>query len=262
MEDDILIARFLRNELSDAAQTAFLKRLETDTSFKEQVQLEKQLLDALGETYWSYATNDTNKRIEAYKNILESDDTQQLKSTISKAIETYKRKASEEAEASHRKSNFQFAKRVAAMLVIFCSLFWYFSKDSINHKTLTTAAWQKNIGLDFTVRNGSSDSIKVTLAKALRLYTNKEYYQTLQTLKTYNASSKHYKDVLVLRALSHHKLDKTAIAFQTLDSLAMYAPNISKWYKGLIHLENDELKKAELYLEIPTTSNQEIKLKK
>lgn len=264
MEDDILIARFLRNELSDEEQAAFLKRLESDDLFKEQVKLEQQLLNLLGETYWSYAINDTNKRIEAYKNILKSDDTQELKITISKAIESYKRKQlkDDRKEASPRKGNFQLAIRIAAIFVILCSLFWYFSNNSIDHKALTDAAWQKNIGLDFTVRNGSSDSTKAALTKALHLYTNKEYNQALSTLKAYSASSNHYKDILLVRALSYHQLNKTTIAFQTLDSLAIYAPDISKWYKGLIHLENDELKKAAQYLEIPSTSNQEIKLKK
>ena len=264
MEDDILIARFLRNELSNEEQASFLKRLESDPLFKEQVQLEEQLLHLLGETYWSYATNDTNNKIEAYKSILKTDDTHELKTTISKAIENYKRKQlkDEKKEVSLRKNNFQLVIRIAAVLVIFCSLFWYFSNSSIDHKALTEAAWQKNIGLDFTVRNGSSDSTKATLAKALDLYTTKEYNEALHTLKAYSASSKHYKDILLIRALSYHQLNKTTIAFQTLDSVALYAPDISKWYKGLIHLENDELKKAALYLEIPTTSNQEIKLKK
>jgi tetratricopeptide (TPR) repeat protein len=101
----------------------------------------------------------------------------------------------------------------------------------------------------------------VNLATALQLYKNKEYEQALTTLKKYTKASPHYKDILVVRALSYHKLQQTPIALQTLDSLTSYAPNISKWYKGLIYLENNELEKAALYIQLPTKPNQEIKLK-
>lgn len=262
MEDDILIEQFLKDELSTEEKTAFLKRMETDASFKEQVQLEQQLLNALGKTYWSYATNNTHAKIEAYKTILESDDTQQLKSTISKAIETYKRKVSETAETSHRRSNLRFAIRIAAMLVIFCSALWYFSTDNVDYDLLIEKAWSKNVGLDFTVRSNPSDSARVSLDKALHFYEQEQYNEILVALQQYNKTSKYYKDVLLLRALSYYKLHQTETAFKTLDTLTTYVPNISKWYTGLFHLDENDMKKASLYLEIPTTSNQEIKLKK
>lgn len=262
MEDDILIEQFLKHQLSAEENTAFLKRMETDTSFKEQVQLEQQLLDALGETYWSYATNNTHAKIEAYKNILESDDTQQLKLTISEAIETYKRKASKDAKTIHRRSNFRFAIKIAAMFLIFCSVIWYFTSDNVNYEVLTEKAWNKNVGLDFTVRSNPSDSVRASLDEALHLYKQERYNEVLTALQHYDTASKHYKDVLLLRALSHYKLHQPKTAFKTLDTLKTYAPNIANWYTGLFHLGENNLKKASLYLEIPPTSNQEIKLKK
>ncbi|WP_420570805.1 hypothetical protein [Kordia sp.] len=262
MEDDILIEKFLRNTLSDAEQASFVARMESDVIFKEQVVLEEQLLKQLGETYWSFAHNEKHAKVEAYKKILESAEIKALKETISKAIETYKNKETS-MQKSHRSLQWKPILRIAAVLVIFFSAFWYFSNDNeVDYTKMTQNAWNKNIGLDFTLRSHSSDEIKMSLEKALRFYNHTQYDSTLITLKRYDASHKQYKDVLLLRALANYRLDKPEIALTTLDSLSKYTSDISKWYKGLIYLDQKKHKESMLYLEIPSESNQEIKLKK
>jgi uncharacterized membrane protein len=261
MEDDLLIEQYLKGTLTDEEYTAFLKRLESDPVFNEQVQLETQMLNALGETYWSFANNTSHARVEAYKQLLESEETTIVKSTISTAHRVYKQEQESKSEATHAIFNLRTIASIAAVLVIFVSVFWFSSVEEVDYKAIANKAWNKDVGLDFTVRNATTDSTKVNLAKALQLYKHQEYSQALATLQRYTKTSAHYKDILVVRALSYHKLQQTPIAFQTLDSLATYAPKISKWYKGLIYLENNELEKAALYIHIPSKSNQEIKLK-
>lgn len=261
IEDDILIERFLKNELSEKEHTSFLARMESDVSFKEQVVLETQLLQVLGNSYWSFATNDRNARVKAYQKLLESDETQQLKASIAKTIKKYKQ---ENNPTSSRNSyNFTYFIKIAAVLTLFfVSIFWYFSPDKkIDLTALTEKAWNKNVGLDFTVRSNSSDSTKVALEKALQYYTYQKYDSVLSTLNQYTNSNVQYKNVLLLRALSHYKLQKPQVALKTLDSLKIYAPNISQWYQGLIYLDQKKLKKASLLLKIPSKADQEIKLK-
>lgn len=261
LEDDILIEQFLRNELSDSARASFLERMESDASFKEQVDLEAQLLNVLGDLYWSFATNDKNARVEAYKKILESKETEQLKTTIAKTIEEYKQNSSD--TSSSRISKLNFILRIAAVfLIFFVAIFWYFSNNSqIDYSELTAQAWNKNVGLDFTVRNNTSDSTKMALEKALQYYSHKKYDQTLLVLKQFNHPNTRYKDVLLMRALAYYRLQKPQVALKTLDSLESYAPDISKWYQGLIYLDQHQLEKASLFLEIPIQPDQEIKLK-
>ncbi|WP_298519702.1 hypothetical protein [uncultured Kordia sp.] len=264
MEDDILIERYLKGTLSEQEEIDFLSRLNTDTSFKEQVQLEQQMFTVLGDTYWSFASNHTHEKVEAYKKMLESEETSTLKSTISNANETYKKTPQNQSNQPESKRSILHTKlilRIAAVLIIFISILWFYSNDKVDYKAIATKAWNKNIGLDFTVRNGTSNSTKVSLANALQFYNNKKYEQVIASLKKYTTTSSHYKDILVIRAVTHYKLGKTSIALKTLDSLKTYAPDIAKWYKGLIHLENNELDKASQYIQIPTKSNQDIKLK-
>lgn len=261
MEDDILIEQYLRGTLPNQEKTAFLKRLEADAIFKAQVQLEEQMLATLGETYWSFVNNKTHERIEAYKKLLESEETAVLKSSIANANEAYKQAQKSNSEAKHPIINLRIVASIAAILIIFISAFWFFTADELDYKAIADNAWNKDVGLDFTVRNGATDSTKVSVTNALQFYKNAAYEQAISSLKKYTMTSAHYKDILVVRALSYHKLQQTSTALQTLDSLKNYAPNISKWYKGLIYLENNELEKAALYIHIPTESNQEIKLK-
>ncbi len=262
LEDDILIEQFLRNTLSNEEHTSFVERMESDTSFKEQVVLEKQLLHVLGETYWSFATNDKHAKVEAYKKILESAETKELKETIAAAIQLYKEKESNKHKPS-RIFKLKFISRVAALFLIFFSIVWYFSKDgNIDYVVLTEKAWNKNVGLDFTLRSNSSEAINMSLEKALHFYKHKKYDSILIILERYNTSINRYKDVLLIRALANYKSQKTATAFSTLDSLKIYSPDVANWYKGLIYLDQKNHKKAALFLEIPSKPDQEIKLKK
>jgi len=263
MEDNILIEQYLKGTLTDAQKTAFLKRLESNAVFKAQVQLEEQMLAALGETHWSFANNTSHARVEAYKQLLESEETQLVKSTIANAHEAYKISQENKSKATNPIFKLRIVASIAAIFMILISIFWFFSTDTntIDYKAIATKAWKKDVGLDFTVRNGTVDSTKVNLAKALQLYKNKEYSQAIASLQKYSNTSSHYKDILVVRALSYHKLQKTSVALQTLDSLRAYTPRISQWYKGLIYLEKNKLEKAALYIHIPTKENQEIKLK-
>ncbi|WP_430411421.1 hypothetical protein [Kordia sp.] len=262
MEDDILIEHFLRNTLSKEEHISFVARMESDISFKEQVVLEEQLLAYLGETYWSFATNDSHARVEAYKKILESSQTKELKENITIAITQYKEKQTA-IQKSNRRFTLKFITRIAALLVVFCSIVWYFSKDDhIDYASLTENAWRKNVGLDFTLRSNPSDAIKMSLEKALHFYTYKKYDSILIVLEKYNMSTKQYKDVLLMRALARYKLNQTETAFSTLDSLQTYAPDISNWYKGLMYLDQNNHEKASLYIKIPSESDEEIKFKK
>lgn len=262
LEDDILIEQFLRNTLSDEERVSFLARMESDASFKEQVILEEQLLYALDETYWSFATNDKHAKVKAYKKILESAETKELKETIAAAIQHYKEKESLKQKPS-RIFKLQFIGRIAALFLIFFSIVWYFSKDgNVDYSVLTEKAWNKNVGLDFTLRSNSSEAINMSLEKALHFYTHKKYDSTLIILERYNTSTNRYKDVLLIRALANYRLQKTVTAFSTLDSLQTYSPDVANWYKGLIYLDQKNHKKAALFLEIPSKPNQEIKLKK
>ena len=261
MEDDILIEQFLRNTLSKEEKASFLERMKSDDAFKEQVQLEEQLLNTLGETYWSFARNDSHARVEAYEKLLESAETKQLKEKIAAAIQQYKDKQVIE-QKPNRIFKLRFILRIAALFLIFFSIFWYFSKDEkIDYATLTANAWNKNVGLDFTLRSNPSDIIKMDLEKALNFYKIKQYDSTLIILEKYTASSNQYKDILILRALANYKLQKPKFAFSSLDSLKVYNPDVANWYKGLIHLDQKNHEKAALFLEIPSEPNKEIKLK-
>ncbi len=74
LEEDLLIERFFNGTLSDTEHRAFLSRLENETSFKEKVEREKQLLETLNENDWSFINSSESSEVKSYKEIYKSDE--------------------------------------------------------------------------------------------------------------------------------------------------------------------------------------------
>jgi hypothetical protein len=201
------------------------------------------------------------KKVSIYKNSLEI-----VNDVDSNSEENLRRqKWVEIVKSSHKKRKVvtkQWIIGVAASLVISFFLFFYFMPKKTNYRMLAQKAWDKNIGLDFVLRTTTIDSTKIAVNKALNLYQKKQYHEVLSFLKYHNSSSNSYKEVLLLRALARYKVYETEKALKTLDTLGSYAPNISKWYKGLIYLDKNDLKTAKIYLLISDDPEKQIRLKK
>ena len=75
LEDDILIEKFLREELSEKERQSFMERLSSDPNFRAHFLMEKQLFDSLNEESWSFVKATENGEIEAYESIFKSAET-------------------------------------------------------------------------------------------------------------------------------------------------------------------------------------------
>lgn len=263
-EDHILIERFLKNELSKEERILFMQRIEVDQDFYKKVILEQQLYTTLDDKNWSYAGNKDHSEIKKYEAILKNEETKKIKAVIIEAQEIAKKSdyALKSKDSGNKLTRLRWIASIAALFMISFSIFWYFNAEKIDHKKVLENAWNKNVGLDFVVRNNNTDGDLETLIDALRMYEDKQYDEVLIALKKYDSVNKHYEKILLLRALSKNKLNQTDLALKTLDTLENYNSDISKWYKGLIYLEAGDLEKAKTYIEIPNETNTEIKFKK
>ena len=228
------IVSYFNLELTDQEILLFEKKVKEDDSFAKKVLIYKESIVIVEEID---PNSEENIRKQNWRKIIRSTKPEkvvQLRKTIG----------------------------IAASLIIGFSLIFYFSSNKVDVNELTQKAWSKNVGLDFVLRGQATDSTKAVLKKALDLYENKQYKNMLEQLKEYDASSNSYKDVLLLKALSQHKMNQSKIALKTLDTLNSFSPEISQWYKGLIYLDNNDITNAKLYIIIPNDSQKGIKLKK
>lgn len=258
LEDDILIERFLRNELSEEERELFMKRMQEDKTFKEHVVLEQQLAETLDEKSWSYANNKEHNEVKAYEEIIRSDGTKRIKETISEVQETYKN-----SQLPNKRFRLKLVSGIAASILIVFSIVKYsIDIGKIDYHQMADRAWGKNFGLDFALRSSPADSSIIILNKAHEIFENEQYKEVLLLLKKYDSSFVNYKYVLLFRALSAYKLDEKETSMRLLDTLQRYDSDVAKWYKGLIYLKADDLEKAKKYLILPDRSDQEIKFRK
>ncbi len=258
LEDDILIERFLKNELSEEERAFFIKRMQEDAAFKEHFILEQQLSETLDEKSWSYANNKEHNEVKAYEEIIRSDGAKRIKETISEVQETYKN-----SQLPNKHFRLKLISGIAAsILVIFSIVKYTIDVEKIDYHRMADRAWDKNFGLDFALRSSPTDSSMIILNKAHEIFENKQYNEVLSLLKKYDSSFVNYKYVVLFRALSAYKLGEKETSMRLLDTLNGYEPDVAKWYKGLIYLKANNLEKARKYLILPDKPGQEIKFRK
>lgn len=123
LEDDILIERFLRNELSKKEEESFLERMDSDALFQEQVLLEKQLFESLNDDSWSFLEENTDE-VKEYETILRSAEAQKIKEAISQVQKEH----STSTKKPQKKKWFMYS--AAAAIALFFMINIYNVKDS------------------------------------------------------------------------------------------------------------------------------------
>jgi hypothetical protein len=253
LEDDILIERFLKNELSEKEKQSFLDRLSSDASLREQVDLERQLMDSLNEKSWSFLEDTDHPEIREFEALLKSDEVKKSKQAIQDAGEAYKNK-------KKPTNNWFFYVAAAIAILIFSTLI--FRPFEKSNSELFASYIEKNdlLGL---VSRGNSDSI---YAKAEASFENSEYQEVVNLLSPTLDTVKN-SNVYLYLAISQMILENYSEAEKTLDKLIssdLLDSQKGYWYKGLLYLKSDQIEKSkkELQLIIDNSYYQEKNAKK
>ncbi|WP_299107082.1 CDC27 family protein [uncultured Tenacibaculum sp.] len=236
LEDDILIERFLRSELSDEERNQFLKRLDIDEVFKEQFIIEKQLFESLNEESWSFIENLQTKEIEEYTQLFRSEEGVRMKKTFSEVNDIYKK------ENKVKKRRVFYISGIAAAVLLLLTLNLYNGSDSTNYYSDYI---MMNELPSFVDRSETTD--KQDLVAAESYFKEKKYEEALSVLN--KVSSPELKDgnYYVYKAIALMELNKYKEAETTLNSLInsdlLDAPK-GYWYKALLFVKSKETEKA------------------
>lgn len=239
MEDDILIDNYLKGLLSKDEEQSFLERLESDTEFNEKFSLEKQLFDALDENGWSFIENKTPET-KVYKKVLEDDDLQNLKKTLTKVNSEFN---SEPAKGNYRKLFYYIA---AASIIVFLGFQFFFNQNSSNQEL-----YNDYVALDDLPSFVSRGDDTGNLEKAQSLFENKKYEEALSIFQSQSNAIDNRCNILIYKGVSQAELGKYDDAEQTFDALInsnLLDSEKGYWYKSLLYLKQDRVEESKKIL--------------
>ncbi len=236
LEDDILIERFLRDELSKEEKRNFLQRVDVDESFREYYIFEKQLFETLNNDEWSFVDAIESKEIEQYTEVFEEEETQQLKEIIEKVSVDYNTKKPNKV--------IPLIATLAAIAAILVITFTVFLKSPIDNNKL----YAENIALNeltssLTRGNENSDD----LLEAEVLFKKGKYQECLTFFNKVRIKEKNNSSVYIYEAIAYIELKRYKEGEVTLDKLInsdLIDAEKGYWYKSLLYLKSDQIEKA------------------
>jgi len=230
-DDDILIERFLKEELSSIEHEKFLERLKTDNEFRDRVQIEKQFFETMNEDSWSAISNLENKQeLNDYTKLFNTKAVEDIKNTIAKVGNEYAIKP----KTSKNKS-WYFYTGIAAMLLILLAVY-----INVNQAPSLDNLYANYLDASELPSLVSRDDNKI-IGQAETFYNNKEFEKALvaynDIIKTTSSNS---GALYLYKGVSEMQLNKFQDAENTFDTLinsdSLDAPK-GYWYKVLLYLK-------------------------
>ena len=238
MEDEILIDNYLKGLLTKNEEKSFLERLETDAEFKDNFKLEEQLFNALDNNSWSF-TNKNNSEVNDYKKLLQQDDLQNLKKTLSETNINYNSKNS----IPNRR---WFYYLVAASIVVLIGSQFLFN-NSLSNQDLYEDYIALNDLPSFVSRSDNSSS----LIEAQNYFEDKRYKEALTIFNSISKEQELTGTLLIYKGISETELGNYEQADKTFDSLIhsdFLDAEKGFWYKALTYVKADRVEAAKTIL--------------
>ncbi len=242
LEDDILIEKFLRDQLSSEEKESFLKRKEIDEDFKQQYLIEKQLFETFNEEEWNYEMDYATKEVQEYKELFESEEIIKLEEKIALGQSNFK------TNNKQRKVIALFSGLVATILLFFTvtSLF--------NSPKDTQLLYAENVNIDSLpsfVSRGEVGNDKVI--KAEKLFKQKEYRESLELFEDLLLDKDDNSALFIYTAINLIELNdygKAEVVLNKLINSDLIDGEKGYWYKSLSYLKQANKRKAIENLEV------------
>lgn len=239
-EEDVLIERFFREELSKNEKNEFFKKIEENVDFREKFLLEKQLFESLNEKDWSYVNNIDTRMIAENKELFVDDEAIKLKEMLKEIGTQYKL----EQKAKNKKLSYVIG--IAATIVLLVTL----NTFNFTNQNLGQKYYEQYIMLEdlpsFTNRGAVEDEAK-NLMFAEGYFKKGNYSDALTSLEKISNIELRDGSFYVYKAVSQIELMQYEEATKTLDVLInsnlIDSPK-GYWYKSLLYVKNNKFTEA------------------
>tara|TARA_R110002051_G_scaffold324414_1_gene421528 strand:+ start:4116 stop:4913 length:798 start_codon:yes stop_codon:yes gene_type:complete len=237
LEEDILIERFLRDELSETENKQVLERMISDAEFKEKVLFEQQLFDTLNENSWSFVEKPDKTELEEYKKLFKSKEIKNIKNSIKKANTNFKKKKHFQIKKWHIFSS-------VAMIAMLISLSILLPGKESNQEIY--ANYINKSELPSIVNRGNENDFK-ELYKGQSLFEKKEYLKSAIIFSKELKNTSNSANVYIYLSVSQIELNQFQEAEKTLDLLInsnLIDAEKGYWFKSLLYLKSNQIEKT------------------
>jgi len=242
IEDDILIERFLRNELSHEEQSKFHERLAIDTDFKKNFLFEEELFKSLNEEGdISSREKIDEKEIKEYENLFADETSQNLKKVLEKEAAKYK--------ISKKRRIISLFSGVVAAVILVLVVLNIFNNSSINHQDLYSEYFKIEELQSFVSRGEDTQN---DLVNAEVLFKENKYSESLAVFNPIAGKNKETSSLYIYRAIANAELNKFKEAEKILEELInsdLIDAEKGYWYQSLIYLKSGQSKKSKKVLQ-------------
>ena len=248
LEEDILIERFLKNELSETENNDVLERIGSDALFREKILFEQQLFETLDENNWSFAKNTDPSEAKDFENLFKSNEIKNIKKSIAKANEKFKKKKS----STFKKWPLYSSAAVIALLI---SVYLFNPKNQTSEEIYLS--YITTTGLPSIINRGEENKF-AQLFQAQRYFENKEYSSAINLLSEEFKNYSNNSNIYLYLAISQMELNQFQEAEKTLDSLInsnLIDAEKGYWFKSLLFLKSKKIQKAKATLSIIIKNN-------
>ncbi len=237
LEEDILIERYLKNELDNKERTVFEERLKTDSEFNEKVNFEKELFASFNENEWNFH-HDNKEDIKDLESYFEKEEVKELQQNIKSSFESIKKKKPSKIRRLY------YVLAVAASITLLFGVFLNLFNTEPNSNELF-AYYSSLEELPTFLNRGNSDLDE--LVKAENYYKEKNYNKASEIFNKILDKGDASANVYIYSGLSYIQLGeqkKSEEVFNSLIKSNLIDAEKGHWYKALLYLESKNLKKA------------------
>lgn len=238
LEDDILIERFLKEQLSDQELIEFRVRLESDVDFKEQVAFERQLFETLDAEYWSQVRKKNASQPSEQKDLIEDNQVKAISDAIAQANNTYQR-------SGKTRNLIRWALYRVAATIVFFAAFYLLSPSDKTSQELYLSYLEKSKVHSYQIRG--NDDARQELTRAYVYFENEEYLKAEALFSEILAGGYQDGALYINLAISQMRLELFDKAEITLDQLIrsdIIDREKGYWYKSLLYLGADDPDRA------------------
>ena len=242
-QDDILIERFLKDQLSEEEKQLVLERLESDPEFKEKIDLERSLMESLDEKDWHFVNEYNEEEVKEYTEILKSEELKDLKKELQR-LNDLQPKQKVVNGVNWRRIGLSAAAVIAIMFAVFT-----FTNNSESPQELYVEYLEDTKLPSLVSRAGTDDDV----SRVPALYKAKDFEKALSILnRELNSNPNNDASILIYKGVAEMQLGNNIaaeLAFDTLLNSDLIDAQKGHWYKALLQLKQENIEGAKPILE-------------
>lgn len=239
-ENQLLIEKKLRSELTPDEEDVFQDRMKSDEGFKESYLFEKQLIENLDDEDWNLAENPNQNEVGQYAELFRDNQTKDLKQTLEKVKAEFRNK-----EETHlRKIGWIWYAAAAAIVIMIISIFALTDWTQTPNELYLSYFDKKEMPSLIHRGNDVDDQ----LVEAQQLFESGDYEKALSIFDhLIDTRLTNRATIYIYKGISEMELNQYVKASQTFNKLInsnLMDASKGYWFKGLLYLKMNEKDKA------------------